>query len=451
METFLANQFLGQQLEASRMQSGGRIIGEGVDGCVFAEPAWPCEGSTEYAHIPLSRDGRYVSKIVPMSDTEDIYLKAAADLLGPLASTFIAKLEGTCKPANSKSPPKLADKGAYVASTSALSAWTEKDQACESLEKTLKEGKAISQGTHKIYYIQRYPITVGEWIKFQKNTDYKYLIRQMMHATPSFLSGLQRFYQNPNNQLFHIDLHIGNLFVRTQLDKSLQLGVSDFGHCLLKNTSTGWNDLPKYLSDYIQRYEFYSGYSQVPFEARLLNYCYQKKLDTVDPMKLVDQWENDREVSLKKLSTNDLVIVQSYWYLKYLKDKPIFWQMIKELQSLSATLRSQAANPTLVLSKKQSFILDFILSRYMTFSPINTITEALAGLKAPIPFRKEIEQTVIDTLGYQQRTALAADTGIRPFIRFLIRLLCAPYMQDVPLEQSLKTVMEADLSSLFLH
>ena len=87
----------------------------------------------------------------------------------------------------------------------------------------------------------------------------------------------------------------------------------------------------------------------------------------------------------------------------------------------------------------------------MTFSPINTITEALTGLKAPVPFRKEIEQTVIDTLGYQQRTSPAADTGIRPFIRFLIRLLCAPYMQDVPLEQSLKTVVEADLSSLFLH
>jgi len=273
----------------------------------------------------------------------------------------------------------------------------------------------------------------------------------MVHAAPSFLIGLLRFYQNPKEQLFHIDLHIGNLFVRTQLDKSLQLGVSDFGHCLLKKTATGWNDLPKYLSDYIQRYEFYSGYSQVPFEARILNYCYQKKLDTLDPKKLVDQWDNDREVALKKLSTNDLVITQSYWYLKYLQDKPVFWDMIKELQELSATLRSQTANPTLVLSKKQSLLLEFILSRYMTFSPINTITEALSSLKAPVPFRKEIEQTVIETLGFQQRTSPAADTGIKPFIRFLTRLLCAPYIQDVPLEQSLKTVVEADLSYMFLH
>ena len=127
------------------MQTGGRIVGEGIDGCVFAEPAWPCEGTKDYQHIPLSRDGRYVSKIVPMSDTEDEYLRAAEHLLGPLASTFIAKLEGSCAPANSKNPPKLADKGAFMASQSSLAAWTEKDQACESLKQTLKEGKTISE------------------------------------------------------------------------------------------------------------------------------------------------------------------------------------------------------------------------------------------------------------------------------------------------------------------
>jgi len=436
-------------LEAFKMQTGGRIVGEGIDGCVFAEPAWPCEGSKEYQHIPLSRDGRYVSKIVPRSDTEDEYLRAAEHLLGPLASTFIAKLEGTCAPANSKNPPKLADKGAFMASQSALAAWTAKDQACESLKQTLKEGKTISEGTHKIYFIQRYPITVGEWLTLHKNDHYKLVIRQMVHATPVFLTGLQKFYQNPNEQVFHIDLHVGNLFVRTQADKSLQLGVSDFGHCLLNNQES--NELPKYLTEYIQRYEFYSGYSQVPLEARILNYCYQKKLDTADPRTLVTTWQNDREISMKIVGSKDTLLVNLYWYLKTLLEKPLFLEMITELQSLCKTLRAHADKPVLVLSKKQSFILQFILSRYLSFSPINALVEGLMGLKAEKPFQKEVEQIAIQVLGFQQRLAPAPDTGIKPFIQFLSRLLCAPYMQKVPLEQALKTVMEAEMSHLFLE
>ncbi len=79
---------------------GGKVIGEGVDGCIFTNSMWPCEsGST---NVPDSKDKKYVSKIVSIEDTESENLKMAARLIGPeLSKKYLAGLHGECKPANS--------------------------------------------------------------------------------------------------------------------------------------------------------------------------------------------------------------------------------------------------------------------------------------------------------------------------------------------------------------
>ena len=50
---------------------GGRILGEGVDGCVFEAPMWPCaKGSQTSQGAPGSTNTRYVSKLVSTKDKE---------------------------------------------------------------------------------------------------------------------------------------------------------------------------------------------------------------------------------------------------------------------------------------------------------------------------------------------------------------------------------------------
>jgi hypothetical protein len=52
---------------------GGRILGEGVDGCVFSEPLWPCAaGSKVTGQIPSGSDKSVVAKIVKKDDVESI-------------------------------------------------------------------------------------------------------------------------------------------------------------------------------------------------------------------------------------------------------------------------------------------------------------------------------------------------------------------------------------------
>jgi len=111
---------------------GGKIIGEGVDGCVSKTPMWPCVAGTE--GIPSPDDTHYVSKIVSNKDTEPELLKMAAELLGPdLSSKYLAKLQGECKPANPLNPPSQKNAASMAQTKANIQAWQRKGQACGEL------------------------------------------------------------------------------------------------------------------------------------------------------------------------------------------------------------------------------------------------------------------------------------------------------------------------------
>jgi hypothetical protein len=80
---------------------GGKIIGEGVDGCILSRPMWPC-ATNSLSHMQVnSMSEKYVSKVVSINDKETDNLKIAARILGPdLSSRYIAGLEGECSPAD---------------------------------------------------------------------------------------------------------------------------------------------------------------------------------------------------------------------------------------------------------------------------------------------------------------------------------------------------------------
>ena len=396
---------------------GGRILGEGVDGCVFTEPSWPCSSQFKLTDIPSSHNSSIVSKIVPLSDKEDTNILMATKLLGPLAFTFIANLRGECSPANSKNPPKSSDQSSLKASQIALQDWSVKGQACES--------------------IQRYSATVNEWLSFKKFNETYIAIHQISKAVPSFLINIQRLYQNPIDHLYHIDLHVGNLFVRSY-KAEIHLGISDFGHCLLRQES------PLYLTKYIAPYQFFSGYSQVPLEARLLNYCFQTSSESLDPKQLVLRWRQDPEV-LKSISkSKDAFIITIDYTLAVLLDCPLFIEMVQELQSLSMSIKT----PSYTLTKKQIQILEFILSRYLSWSPINTLTESLLLLKHPVNLQNEVKRIAESEVKHTKIGT--SPSGIKPFIVYILQLLLLPYLQKgVPLIKALMTVQEADISGLF--
>jgi hypothetical protein len=127
------------------------------------------------------------------------------------------------------------------------------------------------------------------------------------------------------------------------------------------------------------RFEFYSGYSQVPFEARILNYCFKKKLDNVTPLSLIKAWENDAEVWMT-VGSKDTIIENMPILLNHLTKKILFIAMVESIQSISKKLRVNPTNYTKLyetLTILEKTVIDFILTRYHIISPINTITQKI--------------------------------------------------------------------------
>ena len=205
---------------------GGRIIGEGADGCVVVDPLWPCASESKPPLSPSPRNTHLVSKLVLESDKEPLYLKAASRILGPLAKTFIAGLEGECRPANSTHPPSPENTLAYGQTIHNIHrSVTKKDYPCNLIKKQSKTKKGIAD-THRLLYVRRYPMNVAEWIDVKQPLRQR--ISNIRNGIGPFLNGIQKFYQS-SEQLIHIDLHIGNLFIRPPS----QIGIADFGHSLL--------------------------------------------------------------------------------------------------------------------------------------------------------------------------------------------------------------------------
>lgn len=400
---------------------GGAILGEGVDGCVLANPMWPCasDGAEGRRDVPSTGNASSVSKIVRKSDQEDATIRLAMSILGPeMSRQYLAPLRGTCAPANEAHPPPRGAQASYRADKAAVLGWQEEGKACGELKKQLKEGKGIHD-THKVMYIERYPDNLFSWMGKQKGRPPRQVVMDLQRAVRPFLTPLQKLSAT---KFYNIDLHNQNIFVRPQKGGGISFGIADFGHTLI-GASAG----KEYLEKYIQYYEFWYTYNQVPIEARLLNFCFQKNLDSVSPRDLMLAWRSDKNLifAYERQKDDALMFMLDSLY-NTLMASTMFITMVSNLQDISRSLRAKGASATQAQASHK-VILDFILSRYMIVSPINSIIQSATMVSSP-----------------------TRPIGTEKLLEFYRRLVLMPYSQvGSSLLGSLEATMSADVSVLW--
>lgn len=429
------------------MQSGGAILGEGVDGCVLAQPTWPCAAGDVTKSIPNPRNMGVVSKVVKKKDNEETTLKLAEAILGhDLAERHLAPLRGVCAPANNAHPPPLAHRGAYQASKSAVLAWGDNTKACGEVKKQLISGKGIHD-EYKVTFIDRYPMNLEAWVQNanRKKIPARQVVGELAAAIRPFLVPLQRLYKNPSGSLINIDLHNQNLFVRPRAKGGvgIEFGIADFGHCILEGGQV------EYLDTYIKHYEFWAGYNQVPLEARLLNFCFQKRLEEETPETLVKAWALSEEVKpfLGEGNSNDLLMIAVVGIVEKFLGYPLFIQYIKALQSISRRLRGASITKMTAIESK---VLRFLLNRYMAVSPINSILETALEVTTSKTLVKEAYQAAQEDLGRPILGIPVPRTGVTKIVNYLLDVMRLPYAQvGSSLAASLDMAMSADTTILW--
>jgi len=405
---------------------GGKIIGEGVDGCVLTEPMWPC-ASSAMKGLPNSKNSHYVSKVVSIKDHESDNLKMASRILGSdLSLRYLAALQGECAPADKVHPSSQKNVNSMKSAERAVIAWPKRGQACSELKNKLLKGEDISKES-KVMFISKYDATVSGWAeKLQK--PYKTVMLNIERAVPKFMEVLQKLYQGPE-QLIHIDLHTGNIFVR---EEPLEFGLADFGRCMFRRQGQDPSHTfyGNFLIDHMSKNEFFCSYSQVPFESRLLNYCYRNKMDNVSPSALVKGWENDNTVKLSSVGSTDIIQANRSNLVSYLLKRVLFIAMVEQIQSICRKIRANSDSLALfkALSVTEKTVVEFILTRYSILSPLNTICEEVMNV-----FRNE---PMFDSSG----------NGNNTLIKFIMIAIIAPYDQEgSSLAKSLTAIQGADM------
>ena len=419
------------RLGIGSMQHGGKVLGEGVSGCVLTGPSWPCvKGSTD---VPSVSDTSVVSKIVPSSDTESKYLKAAARILGPeLAKTYLAGLRGECSPANAAHPPNQENIEALKEDTKALIDSKSK-MACKKLKASVLDKKGITEG-HTLMFISRYPMTLEEWVTSLNPMTHSSLA-SLLHAIPMFLFILQRLVQDQTEQLVHIDLHSNNIFVRPLENGTLQLGISDFGQCFSRRFSEPLSSVDffgAYLCNFVAKYTYYYAYRQVPLEARLLNFCFKENADRMTPPEFINAWI--KQCLPHQKGDFDIVMINLVPFTGYLMKKKLFIEMLEQIQSISRKIRLYPDNPmklTQTLTNDEKVVLSYIMTRYTVVYPINSILE-------------------ISLIITKNTKVLSDSKELKIISEFLRRTIMAPYDQDgSSLSGALTAIQDADIGIIW--
>lgn len=405
---------------------GGGIIGEGADGCVFADPMWPCRTGSK--NVPSSKDTRYVSKMVKKTDSEADVLRLAMQILGPELSKYMVGLHGECEPADKQHSPDIKNVNSYVASEKAVSKWANNKFPCSEVKHMVLKGMDVSKD-YKLMYISKYEKNLDRWLE-TTSMNYLQTLKTIEKAVPHLLYVLQTLFQG-EMKVINLDLHTGNIFVKSS---PFYLGIADFGHCAVKHPQVdpALGFYGEYLIGYVAKYSnFYSGYRQVPLESRLLNYCYKKNMDSVSPLELLKGWVNDVDVVTSSTGSADLVCLHRKSMIEPLLKRVLFIAMIEKIQSISKKLRLNPADHHVLyksFSQSEKYVLDYILSRYMIFSPFNSFLEIL--------IEKFPNEPMLDKQGH----------GTSVLVRFLLKVIQAPYVQDgSSLVTALRAIEGADM------
>ena len=437
---------------------GGGILGEGVDGCVITKPLWPCASGKS---SPDSQQNTYsedlVSKIIKRDNMELVYLEAASRIIGKEDSNkYIAGLRSHCQPANDTHPPDKGKMINYLENKTALIKYLgDEKMACRDLKKNLLSKKGIFN-THSLIYISRYPITLYEWTNLikKKGIPLRIIMTFINKSIDGFLDILQRFYKGNIEHLINLDIHHNNIFIKSN-GQNIQFGVADFGRCILRQLKDQYS-LVRYVSEYLHtnqiQYTIYTGYKQIPFEARILDFCFKKGLDNEDPSVIVNMWLNDKNNVdyASSLYYNDIIVENMKIYIKYLLTKPLFIVMIEELTEISKKMRNPS---TLIytLTNDEIILLEFITTRYMALSPIVTILDQLYNIEPHI--KLEIKEITLRKFSGKTLVDLkdpSFASGIYYIVEYFNRLFIAPYIsKGLSLSKSVSSVRSMDISMLW--
>jgi hypothetical protein len=413
---------------------GGRVLGEGVDGCILSEPMWPCSANTVSQVKVNSRDPHFVSKIVSTNDEEINNLKIVNQILGPeMSSRYIIGLHSQCKPADKFHPAAPKNTKSVVNTEKALISWEEGTKACSSLRNMVTKGKNISTKS-TLMIIPKYDMTFSGFIH-KVNKPYELLVQVIEEAVPNLMVVLQELYQRSIGQLIHTDLHSENIVVKL-LNNGVEFGLADFGRCVsrVNGIDSSKTFYCNFLIKYIARIDFFCSYSQIPFEIRLLNYCYRKNMENVSPSVLMNGWINDKDVLSDSTNSTDLIQINRHRMVSYLLKRILFIAMIEQIQSICRKLRANPIDYKALdnsLNTTEKIALEFILTRYSILSPFNSMIQELMY---------KFNMPLIDKRGM----------GTNNLIRFMMLGILAPYDQEgSSLSKALTTVQGADIRVLW--
>lgn len=443
---------------------GGAIIGEGAEGCIYAQPLWPCAvDKKQEGEIPQGSNHTVVSKLVDKSDSEHIYLETARDILGPeLSMKFLAGIRGMCSPANDQHPPSKEKLDEYNQSKDALMKWETKGFACSDLKNALTKTGITDK--YNLMFISRYPSTLEQWLQKieKKKIPSPFIIKAINDAIPPLLNILQKFYHHPTLELINMDLHHKNIFIRATGSK-LQFGISDFGQCYFRRLNDP-NTSGKYFSYYLERFyavkiPMYVGFRQVPFETRLIDFCFKKNMENRDPGQVINAFVNDPKVKEYQANSNDIISMNLDVYCAFLIKKPLFIQAIEMIQTICKKIKIIQSGKIPEFNSLDEFIfLDFCMTRFLAVAPLVTILEQTLFLSEGLYDQaKQISTERI--MGTISGTSTGASGTIKkPEIYYLTeyinRIILAPYSgsiqgQGSSLVGSLESVKAVDLTMVW--
>jgi hypothetical protein len=253
------------KLKTKRTHKGGKVLGAGQDGCVFSQDAWPCE--TDLAGYDPS-DPTVVSKIVKRTDNEDEVIDIAKEILKDSRQHIVQKI-GTCVPekyddsrTDSIKLKQMLDNKAEIDTIASSGDYN----ACTELSDNVEEDDLKKY--FKSIINKRYTNDLYHYIL--KHSDDKDICIKILNAVPSFASALHKLAKNPRQKLINMDLHGLNIFVEEAVNKSIILGMADFGRCAV--TKSRLNDLTNEVYKYVTETDVAYSFSCFSIHTRLFSF-----------------------------------------------------------------------------------------------------------------------------------------------------------------------------------
>ena len=253
-----------RKAKTRKSHKGGRVLGAGQDGCVFTQDAWPCE--TDLAGYDPS-DPTVVSKIVLKTDNEDEVIDIAKEILKDSRQHIVQKI-GTCVPekyddstTNSIKLRQMFDNKAEIDAMSNSG----DNNACTQLSDSVEEDDL--KRYFKSIINNRYTDNLYHYIL--KHRADKDICTKILNAVPSFARALHKLAKNPGYKLINMDLHGGNIFVQEAANKSIILGMADFGRCAV--TKSRLHDLTNEVYKYVTEMNVAYSFSCFPIHTRLFS------------------------------------------------------------------------------------------------------------------------------------------------------------------------------------